>query len=77
MRMVPKVFILNYFTCRGDFRSGKKLNMRRIVPYIASGFRNDRIWLRRVKPSRRDYEILISVDDSSSMAENNCVEVRE
>eukprot|EP00731_Ephydatia_muelleri_P024263 Em0016g534a len=60
---------------RGDFRSGKKLNMRRIVPYIASGFRNDRIWLRRVKPSRRDYEILISVDDSSSMAENNCVEM--
>ena len=45
--------------------------MRRIIPYIASNFQNDRIWLRRTKPSRRDYQILLAVDDSSSMCENN------
>ena len=45
--------------------------MRRIIPYIASNFQNDRIWLRRSKPSRRDYQILLAVDDSSSMRENN------
>ncbi len=46
--------------------------MRRIIPYIASNFQNDRIWLRRSKPSKREYQILLAVDDSSSMKENNC-----
>ncbi len=50
--------------------------MRRIIPYIASNFQNDRIWLRRAKPSKREYQILIAVDDSSSMTENNCNQVR-
>lgn len=31
----------------GDFRSGKRLNMRRVVGFVASGYRNDKIWLRR------------------------------
>ncbi len=60
---------------RGDYRTGKRLNMRRIIPYIASNFQNDRIWLRRAKPSKREYQILIAVDDSSSMAENDCNQV--
>ena len=49
--------------------------MRRIIPYIASNFQNDRIWLRRSKPSKRVYQILIAVDDSSSMSENDCNQV--
>ena len=49
--------------------------MRRIIPYIASNFQNDRIWLRRTKPSQRIYQILIAVDDSSSMHDNNCKQV--
>ena len=49
--------------------------MRRIIPYIASNFQNDRIWLRRSKPSKRVYQILIAVDDSSSMSENDCKQV--
>lgn len=49
--------------------------MRRIIPYIASYFQNDRIWLRRVKPSKRDYQVLIAVDDSASMNENECDQV--
>ncbi len=55
---------------RGDFRTGKRLNMRRIVPYIASNFRRDKIWLRRTRPSKRDCKILIALDDSSSMSDN-------
>lgn len=53
---------------RGDFRTGKRLNMRKIIPYIASQFRKDKIWLRRTKPSKREYQVLLAVDDSRSMA---------
>ncbi|KAK7203075.1 hypothetical protein BZA70DRAFT_81081 [Myxozyma melibiosi] len=58
---------------RGDFRSGKRLNMKRIIPYIASEFKKDKIWLRRTKPSKREYQIMISLDDSKSMSESKSV----
>lgn len=60
---------------RGDFRSGKRLNMRRVIPFIASNYQNDRIWLRRVKLVDRKYQIIVAVDDSASMEENNCKRV--
>lgn len=44
---------------QGDYRSGKRINMRRVIPYIASGFRKDKIWLRRTKPAKRDYQVTI------------------
>jgi midasin len=53
---------------RGDYRSGKRINMKRIIGYIASGYRKDKIWLRRTKPSKRDYRVLLAVDNSESMA---------
>uniref|UniRef100_A0A3Q3KQB7 Midasin n=1 Tax=Mastacembelus armatus TaxID=205130 RepID=A0A3Q3KQB7_9TELE len=56
---------------KGDYRTGKRLNMRKVIPYIASQFRKDRIWLRRTKPSRREYHICLAVDDSSSMVDNH------
>lgn len=43
---------------QGDYRSGKRINMRRVIPYIASGFRKDKIWLRRTKPAKRDYQVI-------------------
>lgn len=52
---------------RGDFRSGKRLNMRRVVAWVASEYTKDRIWMRRVKPSGREYQVLLAVDDSASM----------
>uniref|UniRef100_A0A183UYP4 VWFA domain-containing protein n=1 Tax=Toxocara canis TaxID=6265 RepID=A0A183UYP4_TOXCA len=55
---------------RGDYRSGKRLNMRRLIAYIASDYRKDRIWLRRTKKAQRNYQILIAVDDSASMHDN-------
>ncbi|KAL4081238.1 P-loop containing nucleoside triphosphate hydrolase protein [Scleroderma citrinum] len=52
---------------RGDFRTGKRLNMRRVIAWVASEYTKDRIWLRRVKPSARSYQVLLAVDDSASM----------
>ncbi|GET88084.1 hypothetical protein, conserved [Leishmania tarentolae] len=56
---------------QGDYKTGKRLNMKRIIPYIASQFKKDRIWLRRTKPSKRTYQILVALDDSLSMQCNN------
>ncbi|WFD33761.1 hypothetical protein MCUN1_000578 [Malassezia cuniculi] len=53
----------------GDYRTGKRLNMRKIIPFIASDFAKDKIWLRRTKPSAREYQVLLAIDDSKSMAE--------
>lgn len=36
---------------RGDFKTGKKLNLKKIIPFIASNYRKDRIWFRRTEPS--------------------------
>lgn len=60
---------------KGDYKTGKRLNMKRIIPYIASQFRKDNIWLRRTKPSKRQYQIMIAVDDSKSMSESKSVEL--
>lgn len=57
---------------KGDYKSGKRLNMRKIISYIASQYRKDKIWLRRTKPCKRTYNISLAVDNSSSMSENNC-----
>ncbi|ESP03976.1 hypothetical protein LOTGIDRAFT_230254 [Lottia gigantea] len=56
---------------KGDYRTGKRLNMRKVIPYIASQFRKDKIWLRRSKPSKRQYQIMLAIDDSSSMLDNH------
>ena len=58
---------------QGDYRTGKRLNMRKIIPYIASEYTKDKIWLRRTKPSRREYQVLLSLDDSRSMADTKSV----
>lgn len=56
---------------KGDYRTGRRINMKKIIPYIASQFRKDKIWLRRTKPAQRDYKIIIAIDDSKSMHHNN------
>ena len=52
---------------RGDFRTGKRLNIKRIIPYIASNYKRDKIWMRRSTPQKRNYQIMLAVDDSKSM----------
>ncbi|KAI9830097.1 MAG: hypothetical protein M1826_005090 [Phylliscum demangeonii] len=60
---------------RGDFRTGKRLNIKRIIPYIASQYKRDKIWMRRTAPTKRNYQIMLAVDDSRSMAENRAGEL--
>ena len=55
---------------RGDFRTGKRLNIKRIIPYIASNYKRDKIWMRRSVPQKRSYQIMLAVDDSKSMGES-------
>jgi midasin len=55
---------------RGDYRTGKRLNMKKVIPYIASQFKKDKIWMRRTKPSKRTYQVMLAIDDSRSMFEN-------
>ncbi|ORZ38563.1 hypothetical protein BCR44DRAFT_1497173 [Catenaria anguillulae PL171] len=57
----------------GDYKTGKRLNMKKIIPYIASDFKKDKIWLRRTKPSKRTYNVMLAVDDSESMADSQSV----
>ena len=60
---------------RGDFRTGKRLNIKRIIPYIASSYKRDKIWMRRSTPTKRSYQIMLAIDDSESMAESQSHEL--
>ena len=42
---------------QGDYRTGKRINMRKLISYVASGFRRDKIWMRRTKPAKREYQV--------------------
>ena len=43
--------------------------MKKVISFIASHYRNDKIWLRRTMPSKRDYKILLAIDDTLSMSQ--------
>jgi midasin len=55
---------------QGDYKTGKRINIKKIIPFIASQYKKDKIWLRRTKPNKRAYQVLIALDDSKSMAHN-------
>ncbi|OII75562.1 MDN1 midasin [Cryptosporidium ubiquitum] len=55
----------------GGFKTGKKLSMKKVITYIASDYRKDKIWLRRSKPSKREFNILMCIDNSQSMSISN------
>eukprot|EP01025_Chloroclados_australasicus_P003389 TRINITY_DN10796_c0_g1_i1.p1 TRINITY_DN10796_c0_g1~~TRINITY_DN10796_c0_g1_i1.p1 ORF type:complete len:1210 (+),score=190.26 TRINITY_DN10796_c0_g1_i1:452-3631(+) len=56
----------------GDYKSGKKINMKKVIQFIASRFRKDKIWMRRTKPNKRTYQVVLAIDDSKSMTESGC-----
>ncbi|KAK4741715.1 hypothetical protein SAY87_025303 [Trapa incisa] len=60
---------------QGDYKTGKRINMKKVIPYIASHYRKDKIWLRRNRPNKRDYQVVVAVDDSRSMSEGRCGDV--
>lgn len=41
----------------GDYRTGKRLNMKKVIGYIASHYRKDKIWMRRTRPDKRKYQV--------------------
>ncbi len=53
---------------KGGFRSGKRLDIKKVISYIASNYRKDKIWLRRSEPEKRNFQVLIGIDDSLSMS---------
>ncbi|KAI5184811.1 midasin [Nematocida homosporus] len=54
----------------GDYASGRRLNMKRIVSYVASNGQKNRIWMRKTKTQGREYLIRIFVDNSGSIKNN-------
>jgi MoxR-like ATPase len=52
---------------KGDYKTGKRISLKKIIPYIASSFRKDKIWLKRTKPNKRKYQVMLAIDDSHSM----------
>ena len=60
---------------KGDYKTGKRLNMRKVIPYIASEYKKDKIWMRRTKPSKRTYQIMIAIDDSKSMDDSKSIQL--
>lgn len=48
------------------------LKLLQVIPYIASQYRKDKIWLRRTRPNKRNYQVVVAVDDSRSMQKNSC-----
>jgi len=53
---------------RGGFRTGRRIDMRRVLAYIASDFRKDKIWQRRIEPMRRNCHVMLALDDSRSVS---------
>ncbi|ORD93815.1 MDN1 [Enterospora canceri] len=59
---------------RGNFKTGKKLSMKAVVNYIASGFSKDRIWMRRAR-NQFNYNFNIFIDNSKSMDSHSLVDL--
>ncbi|MDP3732224.1 MAG: VWA domain-containing protein, partial [Candidatus Omnitrophota bacterium] len=54
-------------TYTGYYRSGQRLDIRRLIEYEASFKTDDRLWLRRKLPSKKDYKFTLVIDESGSM----------
>jgi hypothetical protein len=59
----------------GFFKAGKRISMRRVLSWIASDYRKDKFWLRRTRPSHREYKIMICLDNTLSMRNNGVGEM--
>ena len=50
----------------GEFRTGKRISMKRVIAYIASHYRKDKIWMRRTHPDKRKYQASVIIMPSYS-----------
>lgn len=56
---------------RGGYKTGSRLNMKAIMRFYASNFREDKIFMRRSVPQKRGYQIMLCIDDSHSMRDTS------
>ena len=56
---------------RGGYRTGSRLNMKAVMRFYASNFRDDKIFMRRSVPQKRGYQIMLCIDDSRSMRDSS------
>ena len=56
---------------RGGYKSGNRLNMKAVMRFYASNFREDKIFMRRSVPQKRGYQVMICIDDSRSMRDSS------
>jgi midasin len=70
MRIIKNSFrALTFSITLRRLQDRKKVKHEKVISFIASHYRNDKIWLRRTLPSKRDYRILLAIDDTLSMRE--------
>ena len=50
----------------GEYRTGKRISMKRVIAYIASHYRKDKIWMRRTHPDKRKYQVSHRLCQTSS-----------
>ena len=53
---------------KGDYRTGKRINMRKIIPYIASSFKKDKYGCAVKNRVNESIKFLLAIDDSASMS---------
>ncbi|KAL1318551.1 hypothetical protein AAHE18_15G213600 [Arachis hypogaea] len=73
LRLVMEPTVANKL--QGDYRTGKRINMKKVIQFIASYYTKDKIWMRLTRPNKRDYQVVIAVDDSLSMSESSSGDV--
>ena len=67
-------FADEFFSSIKDYKKHKTANVDHnkveTLEETIEEFKKDKIWLRRVKPNKREFQIVVALDDSSSMADN-------
>ncbi|ORM41180.1 Midasin [Babesia sp. Xinjiang] len=69
MRMILEPSLKS--SLQGDYKTGKRISIKKLMAFIASNYQRDKIWLRRSKPSKRDYRVVLAIDNSRSMSVSN------
>ncbi|CDR96456.1 ATPase associated with various cellular activities (AAA) family protein, putative [Babesia bigemina] len=69
MRMILEPSLKS--SLQGDYKTGKRISIKKLMAFIASNYQRDKIWLRRSKPNKRDNRVVLAMDNSRSMAVSN------
>ncbi len=62
------LLVVPHTACTVYGPAGKRINMKKVIGYIASHFRRDKVWPGCLRP---DCQVLLACDDSRSMAEDS------